>query len=289
MEQRFFFENNGYNIFGILLSPEGKNLDTGFVFCYPFAPEGIYRRIYTAFARRLTSIGYYVLCFNYMGTGDSSGDFEDTTVETYISDVFKAVNILQEKSNIHNIGLFGIKLGATLAGITATNPEIKIETLVLWDPILDIKKYINDCLRQSITFQNVLFHKIIYNRNQIIEKLISEGKAEHNGYFLNFIEGYVISRALYTQLVELDLPKQIKCFSRNMLIIQTDEKKDQPIAELQELVKLCKQNGGSAELLQVNKPAPWITSASNKWISEQNQIFDITERWIQKSMKKDKL
>lgn len=288
-ELPIFFENNSHSIFGILHSPEKNDNSTGFVFCLPFFYEGILcRRIYALFARRLASIGYHVLRFNYMGTGDSSGNFEDTTIKTCISDIIRSINVMREKSNVKKIGILGMRLGATLAGIAAVNSEIKIEILVLWDPILNVRKYMDNCLRQSITFQNVLFHEIIYDRNHIVEQLISKGEAEYNGYYFNAIDGHIINSDFYTQLIDMDLLSQIRNFSGNMLILQIDKNDMSFRTELQELASLCKNNSKLVDLLQADEPVSWRTSAVDKWLSEPNQIFDITENWIQKLMKKDK-
>jgi len=283
MELPFFFENNTNNIFGILHSPDKKDKHAGFIFCYPFAYEGdCCRRIYAQFARRLASIGYYVLRFSYMGTGDSSGNAEDATVETHISDITKAINILKERSNAQRIGLLGMRLGATWAGLAAVEPINKVNPLILWDPILDVKKYFDNSFRQSITFQNTLFHKILFDRKQIIERLISDGKIEYDGYQLNTIDGYIVSQDFYTQSVNLDILSRIKDYSGDVLIIQIDKNTAPFRPELVDLVNICRCETKIVELLHVNESVSWWSALGEKWVSEPDQIFDATEDWISK-------
>jgi len=288
MENPFFFENDKHNLFGILHSPSEKNnVNAGFVFCYPFAFEaGHCREIYATFARRLSAIGYYVLRFNYMGTGDSSGNLDDVTIETQISDIIKAIAVLQEKTNILRIGLMGIGLGASLAALAAGESVIKVDPLILWDPIVDVKKFLDDGFRQSVTFQSVIFHEVLYDRKQIINKLITDGKVEHQGYILNIIDGNIISRDFYLQSTGLDLQNHIRNYFGDLLVIQID-KSDVPFRpELLDLMNICKHNEKTLNILHVNESEPWWTPGGKSWISKPDQIFDVTENWIRGVMER---
>ena len=281
MESPFFFENNEHSIFGVLNSPSGKSTGAGFVFCYPFAFEGdCCRRIYARFARRLASIGYYVLRFNYMGTGDSSGNSEDATVETRVSDIVEAIAVLREKSKVQRIGLLGMRLGATWAGLAAVESTIPVDPLILWDPIIDVKRFIDNLFRQSITFQSVLFHKILFDRKRIIERLISDRKIEHQGYQLNVVDGCLISREFYMQSINVDIPTRLREYSSNMLITQIDKSHAPFRPELVNLANLCRREGKTVELIHASESMPWWTPGGENRPSEPDQIFDLTENWI---------
>ena len=86
METPLFFKNINYKLFGVLHQPEHGELtkpSLGIVFCHPFAEEKlIVHRVMVNLARRLTKEGIYCLRFDYMGHGDSDGNFEDSTIET---------------------------------------------------------------------------------------------------------------------------------------------------------------------------------------------------------------
>ncbi len=77
------------------------------------------------FARELVLKGYYVLRFDFMGHGDSEGDFENSTVKSRLSDVESAVHFLKKNYlNINRIAFLGLRFGATLAFISANNQQI---------------------------------------------------------------------------------------------------------------------------------------------------------------------
>ncbi len=282
-EQPFFFENNCYKIFAILHSPKIKILNKAFLFCYPFGFEGdTCRRIYANFARRLALKGFYILRFNYMGTGDSSGNFKDSTIETHISDITKAIYILREKSGVQEIGILGMRLGATLAGLAAINTEAKVEHLILWDPIINVRKFFDDGFRQAITFQTVLFQKIFIDRKQIIDKLLSGENPNYQGYGLNFIDGFEISSDFYQQAIAIDLLEHIINYYGNILLVQINKNNEPLRDELLNLQKLCKSKSKNLYLTQAKEPIPWWIPEGEIRVSEPKQIFDITENWISK-------
>ena len=123
IETPFFFPNADYQLFGVLHEPENQTQRTGFVFCSPFAEEKLWtHRVFVSFAREMAHRGYFVLRFDYMGHGDSEGDFEDSTIESRLSDIKCAVRTLKEKTkNGATVGLLGLRLGATLAALVAEN------------------------------------------------------------------------------------------------------------------------------------------------------------------------
>ena len=124
-ETPFFFPNDPYNLFGILHEPEVEPNGEGFVFCHPFGEEKLWsHRVFVNFARKLAQIGYTVLRFDYMGHGDSDGNFSDATIETRISDIVAAVCWLKDNnSNVNSVSLLGLRLGATLASLTCEQFE----------------------------------------------------------------------------------------------------------------------------------------------------------------------
>jgi uncharacterized protein len=137
-ELPFFFLNEGYRLFGVLHNVSGKTKKEGFIFCAPFAEEKLWaHRVFVSFARFLAEKGYPVLRFDYMGHGDSEGDFEISSVQTMISDINCAAQILQERiPSIESLGFLGLRFGATLA-LLAASLENRPKKLILWEPIID--------------------------------------------------------------------------------------------------------------------------------------------------------
>lgn len=104
--------------------------------CYPFGQE--YMRAHRAFrqlALILSGKGYHVLRFDYRGTGDSAGDVQGLCVGDWLHDIESAVQELKDMTGVPGVTLVGLRMGALLAGVTASRRR-DINSLVLWDPFI---------------------------------------------------------------------------------------------------------------------------------------------------------
>ena len=110
--------------------------------CPPIGLEYIQsHRMYYLLAVRLAETGFHVLRFDYLGCGDSAGDFEKGSLGQWVRDIQAAAEALVDRSHQSRISLLGLRLGATLA-IMAAMQRDAFDTLVLWEPILDGRRYL---------------------------------------------------------------------------------------------------------------------------------------------------
>jgi pimeloyl-ACP methyl ester carboxylesterase len=144
-----FFGSSDEPLFGVYHPPQsdvGRSM--GVVLCYPMGQE--YMRAHRAFrqlALLLSRAGFHVLRFDYFGTGDSSGNGEDATIERWIADVGTAIDELKDTADIDEVAVVGLRLGATLAS-HATADRADVRQLVLWDPVVSGAAYLDEELRQ---------------------------------------------------------------------------------------------------------------------------------------------
>jgi uncharacterized protein len=138
----FYFGAPDRGQFGIYHPPAGMPKDEGVVLCPPFFGEylrahGCLRRVAIA----LAETGMPVLRFDYRGTGDSAGNFEETTPDDWRADIESALSELQDLSGVGRVRLLGVRLGATLAAQVAMESKA-VSSLVLWDPIVEGDAYV---------------------------------------------------------------------------------------------------------------------------------------------------
>ena len=269
-ETPFFFKADSYNLFGILHRPENKLVEKAFVFCQPFAEEKLWtQRVYVNFARELVKQGYAVLRFDFMGNGDSEGEFEQSTIRTNVNDINCAIELVKsEFDGIQDIGLMGLRLGASLACQIAEQRN-DICRLVLWDPILDGSRYMQELLRSNLTTQLAIYGKVTKNRETLIAEM-KEGKT------VNF-EGYDLSYTMFEESSEINLLKDKKRFNGKVLIVQIG-KQGQPLNKNTQ--KFC-ELFDNAEIRQVVEEPFWreikqyygraknIERASLEWMAER--------------------
>ena len=131
----FYFGDTKRMLFGLFrLAQEPK--DVGIVLCQPHAHE--YIRCHRAFremGQRLARLGFHVLSFDYYGTGDSGGDYQEGEVSTWGQDLDVAIDTMKQRLQIHRVCLIGLRMGATLAMMVSAK-RTDIAAIALWDPIV---------------------------------------------------------------------------------------------------------------------------------------------------------
>jgi len=124
--------------------------------CYPAGHEYIrsHRALYQL-AVRLARAGFNVLRFDYSGCGDSGGDYEEGSMLQWTNDVSSAVQEARERTGASGICLVGMRLGATLA-VRAACERDDVVSMVLWEPICDGRKYLDELARLEVGFRSNL-------------------------------------------------------------------------------------------------------------------------------------
>lgn len=143
----FFFGSSKQPLFGIYHPPKARKVrETGVVLCYPMGQE--YMRAHRAFrqlALLLSKAGFHVFRFDYHATGDSFGESEEGSIDQWVEDVRLAIDELKETSGVKRIALVGLRLGGAVAAMAAEGRD-DVESVVLWDPVVDGKAYVVEML-----------------------------------------------------------------------------------------------------------------------------------------------
>jgi len=143
----FFLPAEPGHRFCIYHYPADGGAHRGIVYVHPFCEEmNKARRMAALQSRRLAAAGYAVLQVDLFGCGDSSGDFADARWAIWKQDLQVALGWL--KSRVDGpLGLWGLRLGATLAADVARDPGLGIEELLLWQPVNNGEQFLTQFLR----------------------------------------------------------------------------------------------------------------------------------------------
>lgn len=266
-ETPFFFQNGHYRLFGILHEPATRHNANGWVFCHPFAEEKLWaHRVYVSFARMLASRGAWVLRFDVMGNGDSEGRFSAASVETMLSDIDCAIRQLERSSGIaQSIGLLGLRFGATLAALAAERSP-RVDKLVLWEPVVDGEKYMQELLRINLTTQTAVYKEIRHNREALV-RMMQDGNTVN-------IDGYELAYPCYEQASTLKLNEGRKRYAGQCLILQLG-KEGQVIRP--ELLALHETYPFSDIEGVVEEP---FWKEIKRWYRTAPNLFETTLEWI---------
>lgn len=281
METPSFFKNKNYSLFGVLHEPEpnassiqppASNLSRlGIVFCHPFAEEKISsHRVMVNFARFLAEHGITVFRFDFMGHGDSDGNFEDATIETRLSDIGRAVKYFKDKTGLNNIGLLGVQFGATLGALYAQNNSM--DFLILINPIIRGGPYIDQYLRSNLATQIATYQKITKDRKQLIETL-SKGEKVN-------VDGYLLTKELYFEMKSIDLTRHFFCNSNHVLIIHISKRAANTVDNnLQRLHELYLENNCVSQISSILCDTFWVDSKI--YTAETVPLYKSVFEWCQ--------
>jgi uncharacterized protein len=227
-ETPLFFANGASRLFGVLHAPDAATGKSTFVFCHAFGEEKLWtHRACVTFARELAAHGHAVLRFDYRGHGDSDGTFTDSSVETMVSDVHAAIAQARELTGREAVSLLGVRFGATLASLVAEEAS-DVRHLVLWAPIIDGARYMQELLRTNLTTQMSSYKKIVHDRAALVAQM-------EQGATVN-VDGYDMALPLYRQCSAIRLAAEPRRYSGPCLAIQVDRAPAaKPAAELSEL------------------------------------------------------
>ena len=119
----------------------GSGLNYGVLVCPPIGHE--YMRTHRALrqvAVDLAGQGYHVMRFDYYGTGDSEGRDHDASLDDWRQDIQTAWSELGKVVDKDRMSMLGFRMGASLA---ATSVSMSCKKLVLLDPIINGKDWLN--------------------------------------------------------------------------------------------------------------------------------------------------
>lgn len=142
-EKMLYIDKKNGRLFGVLHQPHPEiSRSHSILLCYPGPQESM--RMHRAF-RQLSSAlcksGFHVLRFDYTGTGDSSGADKTGCPEVWIEDIRDAFGALQQRLGTNKLSAVAARLGALLLG-RALQSTIQLHSAVLWDPVVDGNRYI---------------------------------------------------------------------------------------------------------------------------------------------------
>jgi uncharacterized protein len=140
----FFFGPSDRRLFGVFHRPASQtNQDCGVVVCQPLEHEfyNAHRRL-RQLAQALCDDGLPVLRFDYYGTGDSAGAWEEASIAQWLDDIDCAVAELRWRG-CARVCLVGLRLGATLATLFSTERD-RVAALVLWEPVASGEEYLRE-------------------------------------------------------------------------------------------------------------------------------------------------
>nr|ATZ76871.1 esterase/lipase [uncultured prokaryote] len=180
--ETIFLENEGQKIFGIIHNV-GLNTPVVIMF-HGFTGNHIESRfIFARLSRALEKAGISSIRFDFRGSGDSEGTFEEMTLSSEMSDAKAIANYARDRFKGH-IGILGLSMGGTIALLTA--PMLKPNALCLWAPAAKNREvFTNGGMPQQIEKGKRLDVGGLEISNAFIKEVLTMNAFEKAKYYSN--------------------------------------------------------------------------------------------------------
>jgi hypothetical protein len=203
MIKNFFLDSGEKKVFCNILG-DPKSAKKCIIIFLPLFEERMWsQRVAFNFAVEAAARDNLVVMWDYYGYGESDGDSEDFTLHKCWLDTFEIIKYLKSKYEFKEFSLLGIRTGGGIICDILNQGLLDITRTVFWSPILDLKNFIFNALRSTISTQSYVFKKIVANRDTILNELLLLGECSRGGYILNHIDGYRIGKRFYKEVVAL--------------------------------------------------------------------------------------
>jgi pimeloyl-ACP methyl ester carboxylesterase len=271
-EQPFYFEVGGDRLFAFL-HRSGDSSRGAIVLCHALAEEKLWsHRVYVSAARELARAGYDVLRFDMRGEGDSSRDFEATTISTRVEDTLRAAQVARDRTGAKQVVLVGHRFGGTVAARAAQAAGDDVKAIAVWDPLPDGADYFSSLLRSNLTSQMATLGKVTRTREDLLQA-ISNGETV-------LVDGYGLTAALHSEISAVRWSEQADLLRHPTLLIEVpkgDQAQPSDVflrmqaTRAQLRLQLAAEPPFWRETRQLHQRAPLFTKATLDWLQEVAQ------------------
>lgn len=248
-------------LFGCYHAPHGTvPRGFGIVMCYPVEMEYVYaHRSFRQLARRLSSAGFAVMRFDYLGCGDSAGEFAEANIEVWTDNISVAVEELRARTGLHEVCIVGMGLGGFLA-LKYAMERGGVRRAVLWDPVADGRRYVVE-LRSA--------HESLERTHGDPGR---DGGPEGGGH--TELLGFAFSEELLSELQDIDTSSLLnKPPADSVLVIDSGAEPDR-----QNLAERLQDTG--ANVIYQHMPTPKLLSQDLNAALVPNEILQSIVRWV---------
>jgi uncharacterized protein len=183
------FLSQGKQLIGIWHHGQSKKIA---ILCHGFTGSKVEsKRIFVEAARVFAEEGIDAFRFDFFGSGDSAGDFADSSISTNLANLGDALAWVREKG-YEEVAVLGLSMGGAAAILAAGLFPIK--AIVTWSAVPDLKK---------------LFSSLMPNwQNQADSTQVLD------------YEGWLIKQGFWLDALQYDIPQAFRALTLPKLIVQ---------------------------------------------------------------------
>ncbi len=257
MERPVVFYNQDQQINGILHSPTDCDAPCPAVaFFHGFTGTKVEpHRIFVKTARELAAIGFYVLRFDFRGSGDSEGDFSEMTIGGEVSDAVKSIDVLTAMPgvDVDRIGILGLSMGGCVAAFVS-GQDSRVKSTVMWAPLSDDPPD---------------------RKNEILERAKNTPTPEE----IALANPNIVGKAFYEELSEISPSATIQTFTGALLVIHGSGDDVVPVSHGKRYYELMCGRDAPTELEIIDKGDHTFNT-----VASEQAVITKSVAWFQKTL-----
>jgi uncharacterized protein len=137
-EHSIQFEVNGQRLWGMLHLPlEASKPAPTVLMLHGFTGQRLEpHRLFLLLSRQFAEAGIASMRFDFRGSGESEGTFDQMTVPREVEDVVAAYHFLKSRPEVDGsrLGLMGLSMGGMVSALSVAQPGLEFKALSLWAP-----------------------------------------------------------------------------------------------------------------------------------------------------------
>lgn len=140
METPVTFDCKGQQLVGMLHLPNGRGRFPTALLLHGFTGTKCEsHRMFVKLSRALAEQGIASLRFDFRGSGDSAGNFEDMTIRSEVADAQEALRFMvrHNRINTRRLALVGMSMGGAVASLLVGRERTRFKSLALWAPVAE--------------------------------------------------------------------------------------------------------------------------------------------------------
>lgn len=148
METAFYFTSSGHRLAAVLHSPRTDGRLPCIVMCHGYTGSKVEaHRLFVQAARQFARDGFAVLRFDFRGSGDSEGGFEEMTFSGELEDFRCALGVVEADRSVDSsrIGVLGLSLGGAVV-LCGSARDARPKAVVAWSTPATLTRF-QDLLR----------------------------------------------------------------------------------------------------------------------------------------------
>jgi len=281
------FVNEGQKLIGVLHRPAAVNQDKipAVVLFHGFTGTKVERhRIFIKASEALAREGIAALRFDFRGSGDSEGDFQDMTLQGEISDARVSLDYASGVPGVdgNNIGILGLSMGGAVAASVSDDPRVK--SVVMWSAIADLGSTFRDVVNSGMLQGTGGAGGTERSGRTDVQREGPEGFGK--GQIARFdvpravdVKGNVVGREFILTLTDVRPLETVRRCKAPVLVIHGDQDESVPVVHSAMYERAIKEAGGTVEVHIVAGADHTYNSAV--WEAD---VISKTVEWFKRSL-----